>query len=151
MTDERTKRYFKLLRKNEGLFGALLKNKASKGDGQTVALCLTEVYFRAQHLIVLIKKFSEANLDFTENSLDPLLGNLVDLQVEIYIGMLHWIRDMKRPLKAVIDNVEDLGPEKKGTGIARKNIRSSMKQMDDDVKKIRYYSAHNNQSKKRER
>lgn len=151
MADQKTKRFFKLLRKNEGLFGALLKNKASKGDGQTVALCLTELYFRSKHLIDLTKKISETSLRFTKDDVDSLLGNLVDLQVEIYIGMLHWIRDMKRPLKVVIDNVEDLGPEKKGTGIARKNIRSSVKQIDDDVKKIRYYSTHNNPNKTKDR
>ncbi len=114
MTDKRTERYFKLLKKNDEIFEALLKKKASKVDRQKVAFCLTEIYFRSQHLVNLIKKISETNLKFTEDDLDSLFGNLIDLRIEIYDEMVDWIKDLKRPLKTAIYKVNDLGAEKYG-------------------------------------
>lgn len=151
MTDERTKRYFKLLRKNQGLFEKLLGDKTSEDDRQTVALCLTEIYFNLQHVIKLTKKISEINLELTKGDLDALLSNLIDLRIEIYDKMFDWIKNLKKPLNVAINKIGKLEGDKSGTNVARKTIRSSMKQFDINLKKIRYYSTHNKPSKKSER
>jgi hypothetical protein len=108
---KQTKEFFQLYRKQEKLFNTMLQNRASDEDRQTVALCLSEIYFRSQHLIELIKKISETNLNYTESDLDSLLGNLVFAQIDIYDELASWIKQLKKPLKTVIDNVEDLGVE----------------------------------------
>jgi hypothetical protein len=54
--------------------------------------------------------------------------------------MVDWIKDLKKPLNIVIDKIEKLGGDKSGTNAARKIIRSSMKQIDINLKKIKYYS-----------
>ncbi|MFA5252924.1 MAG: hypothetical protein WC454_10120 [Phycisphaerae bacterium] len=152
MADKGTERYFKLLKKNEELFVSLLKNKASKEDRQKVAFCLTEIYFMSQSLAKLIKKISETNLNFSKDDLDLLLGNLINLRIEIYDKMADGIRDLKRPLNIVIDTtgklVGDKPSDKSGANVARKIIRSSIKQFDNNLKKIRYYNTRYNTSKK---
>ncbi len=148
MADKRTERYFKLFRKNNELFGALLKNKKSRGDKQKVVLCLTEIYFSSQSAIKLIDKISKTNKNFTKGDLDFLLGNLIDLQTEIYLDMTDWIKDLKKLLKNVIDKVGKLGGDKSGTNAARKTIQSSKKRFDINLKKIRYYTTHCNPKKK---
>ena len=115
MSDKRTKMFFQLFRKQEKVFNRLLPNKyCAPKERQMLALCLTELYFRSQHLIGLIKKVSKTNLDFTERDLDSLLGNLIDLRIETYDEINDWIRDMKKPLKTVINKIGDLGTEKYG-------------------------------------
>lgn len=151
MTDKRTELYFKLLRENDRLFGALLKSKASKGDRQKAAFCLTEIYFISQSLVKLTKKISETNLEFSKGDLNSLLGNLIDLRIEIYDKMVDWIRDLKKPLNVVIDKVGELEGDKSGANAARKIIRSSMKQINVNMEKIKYYSAHYKPSKKRKK
>jgi hypothetical protein len=115
MTNEdkqkQTKKFFRLFRKQETLFNTVLQNRTNDKDRQTVALCLSEIYFRSQHLIGLIKKISETNLNYTESDLDSLLGNLVYTQIDIYDELTSWIKQLKKPLKTAIDNVEDLGVE----------------------------------------
>jgi hypothetical protein len=115
MTNEemhkKTRKFFRLFRKQEGLFNTVLQNRASDEDRKTVALCLTEIYFQSQRLIELIKKVSETNLDYTESDLDSLLGNLIDLRINIYDEIADWIKDLKKPLNTTIDNVEDVGAE----------------------------------------
>ena len=115
MSDKRTKMFFQLFRKQEKVFNKLLSNdNCTAEDRQTIALCLTEIYFGSQHLIELIKNISETNLNFTERDLDSLLGNLIDLRIEIYDEITDWIKDMKKPLKVAINKVADLGTEKYG-------------------------------------
>jgi len=110
-TQKQTKKFFQFFRKQEKLFNTVLQNRASDEDKQTVALCLSEIYFRSQHLIGLIKKTSETNLDYTESDLDSLLGNLVYAQIDIYDELASWIKQLKKPLKTAIDKVDDLGVE----------------------------------------
>jgi hypothetical protein len=145
--DERTKRYFKLLTKNKRLFEKLLKNKKIKETGQRVAFCLTELYFNSQSVIKLIDKISQTKRNFNKNDLDSLLGNMIDLQTEIYIEMTDYIKELRKPLKNVIDKVGNLRGDK-STNIARKIIRSSMKRCYIILKRIKYYPAHNKPKRK---
>jgi len=148
MTDEKSKRFFNLFRKNQRLFEKLLKNKADEEDGTTVELCLTELYSNSQRVIKLIDKISKTKINFTKGSLDSLVGSLIDLETEIYLEMAGWIKELKNPLKNVIDKVGSLGGDKSGTDVARKTIQSSMKQLDVHLEKMRYYTAHNKPKKK---
>jgi hypothetical protein len=151
MADEETKLFFKLLRKNQRLFGKLPGNKLSDEDRETVALYITEIYFRSHHLTEVIEKVSETSVRFSESDLDSLLTNLVELQIEIYTEMVDWIKGLKKPLMTVIDNIDDLGRKEKGTAAAEKGIRSSMRQFNVAVKKIRYSVADNPPKKKGKR
>jgi len=115
MSDKNTKMFFQLLRKQEKVFNKLLSNaNCTPEDRQMIVLCLTELYFSSQRLIGLIKKISETNLDFTERDLDSLLGNLIDLRIETYDEINDRIKDLKKPLKTVINKICDLGAEKYG-------------------------------------
>ncbi len=138
MTDEKTKRFFELFGKNQRLFEKLLKNKADEEDGKIVELCLTEIYSNAQRVIKLIDNISKTKTNFTKGNLDSLLDNLIDLETAIYLEMAGWIKELKNPLKNVIDKVGD----KSGTAVTRKTLQSSMKQLDVHLEKMRYYTDH---------
>jgi hypothetical protein len=149
MTNEKTKQFFELFKKNQRLFEKLLKNKASEEDGKTVELCLTEIYFNSQRVIKLIDKISKTNL--TKGNLNSLLSNLIDLETEIYLEMAGWIKELKNPLKDVIDKVGSLEGDKSGTDVTRKTFQSSMKQLDVHLEKMRYYTTHYKPKKKRKK
>jgi hypothetical protein len=149
MIDKKIKVFFKLFRKQKKVFDKLLPDKSCDAEvRQEIILCLTEIYFGSKHAIELTKKISETNTNFTKGDLDSLLGNLIDLRIEIYDKMVDWIRDLKKPLKNVIDKVAGLVDQKKDAAIARKTIHSSKKQIDNNLKKIKYYTAYNNPNKK---
>jgi len=115
MSDKKTKMFFKLLRKQEKLFNRFPIGKSyTTEDRRKVMLCLTELHFRSRHLVSLTKNISETNLKFTEDDLDALLGNLIDLRIEIYDEMFEWIKDLKKPLNRVINKIEALGAKKYG-------------------------------------
>jgi DNA mismatch repair ATPase MutS len=114
MTDKKTK-MFKLLEKQNKLFNRLPIDKScTTEDRKMISLCLTEIYVRSQHLVNLIKKISGTNLKFTEDDLDSLLDNLINLQIEIYGEVVDWIKDLKKPLNIAINKIGDLGAEKYG-------------------------------------
>lgn len=115
MTDKKTKIFFKFLAKQNKLFSKLPIDKSFTTDDQRkISLYLTEIYFRSQHLVNLIKNISETNLKFTENDLDSLLGDLIDLRIEIYDEIVDWIKELKKHLNIAINKVGDLGAEKYG-------------------------------------
>lgn len=142
MTNEKTKQFFELFKKNQRLFEKLLKNKASEEDGKTVELCLTELYSASQRVIKLIDRISKTKTNFTKGNLNSILGDLIDLETEIYLEMAGWIKELKNPLKDVIDKVGSLEGDKSGTDVARKTFQSSMKQLDVHLEKMRYYTNH---------
>ena len=107
MSDEKIKKFFKLLNKLETLEETIVKNNVSEEYKRIVALCLTELYFRSKHLIDLIKAISETKLNYTEKDLDKLLENLVYLQIVIYDEMVDWMKDLKKPLKKLINKLPD--------------------------------------------
>ena len=148
MADEKTKRFFELFKKNQRLFGKLLKNKISEEDGKIVELCLTEIYSNSQRLIKLIEKISKTKTNFTKGNIDSLLDNLIDLETEIYLEMAGWIKELKGPLKNVIDTVGSLGGDTSGADVTRKTLQSSMKQLDIHLEKMRYYTNHYKPKKK---
>ena len=115
MSDKKNKNYLILLGKQDKLFNKLLMGKSfTNEDRRMVALCLTELHFRSQHVVKLIKKISETNLKFSDDNLDNLLDNLIGLKIEIYDEVLDWIKDLKKPLNKVINRIGDLGAEKYG-------------------------------------
>jgi hypothetical protein len=142
MTDEKTKRFFELFKKNQKLFEKLLKNKINEEDGKTVELCLTEIYSNSQYVIKLIDKISKTKASLTKSNMDSLLDNLIDLETQIYLEMAGWIKELKGPLKNVIDTVGSLGGDKSGSEVTRKTLQSSMKQLDIHLEKMRYYTNH---------
>lgn len=111
MSDKKTKMFSKLLGKQDRIFNRL---PVDKSCGQKVSSYLTEIYFRSKHLIRLTEKISETNLKFNEDDLDSLLGDLIDLRIEIYDEMVDWIKNLKKPLNVVIDKVGELGAKKYG-------------------------------------
>jgi|GEM_PF-5232093 len=126
MTKE-TKLYFKLFRKNQKLFKEVIGDKISDEYKQNIVLYLTEIYFGSQHIIKLIEKISETNTNCTKRDLDSLLGNLVDLRIEIYNELIDWVKDLKKPLKTVIDKVEDLWYETDSNNIKKIKCHSALK------------------------
>jgi hypothetical protein len=151
MTDEKTKRFFELFKKNQRLFEKLLKNKTGEEDGKTVELCLTELYSASQRVIKLIDKISKTKTSFTKGNLNSLLGNLIDLETEVYLEMAGWIKELKNPLKNVIDKVGNLGSDKSGSDVTRKTLQSSMKQLDIHLEKMKYYTTHYKPKRKSKR
>ena len=148
MTDEKTKRFFELFKKNQRLFEKLLKNKVNEEDAKTVELCLTELYSNSQRVTKLIDNISKTKTNFTKSNIDSLLDNLIDLETEIYLEMAGWIKELKSPLKNVIDKVGSLGGDKSGSDVTRKTLQSSMKQLDIHLEKMRYYTDHYKPKKK---
>jgi hypothetical protein len=142
MTDEKTKRFFELFRRNQRLFEKLLKDKISEEDGRTVELCLTEIYSNSQHVMKLIDKISKTKASLSKSNLDSLLDNLIDLETEVYLELAGWIKELKGPLKDVIDKVGSLGGDESGAEVTRKTLQSSMKQLDIHLEKMRYYTNH---------
>jgi hypothetical protein len=153
MTDKKNKLYFKILKKNQRMFEKVIGDRISDNYRQAIALYLTEIYFRSQHIIELIEKILETNQNCTKRDLDSLLGYLVYLQIEIYDELVDWFKSLKKPLKTVIDKVEDLWYEKPGTDTDMdiKTIRSSMKHIYNTIKKINHHSALKGSNKKKRR
>jgi hypothetical protein len=151
MTDEKTKRFFELFGKNQRLFEKLLKNKVDEEDAKIVELCLTEIYSNSQRVIKLIDNVSKIKTKFTKGNLDSLLDNLIDLETAIYLEMAGWIKELKNPLKNVIDKVGSMGGDKSGSNVTRKTLQSSMKQLDVHLEKMRYYTDHYKPKKKSRR
>lgn len=142
MTDEKTKQFFELFGKNQRLFEKLLKNKVGEEDGKIVELCLTEIYSNARRMIKLIDNISKTKTKFTKGNLDSLLDDLIDLETAIYLEMAGWIKELKNPLKNIIDTVGSMGGDKSGSNVTRKTLQSSMKQLDVHLEKMRYYTDH---------
>jgi len=148
MTDEKTKQFFELFGKNQKLFEKLLKNKVDEEDGKIVELCLTEIYSNSQRVVKLIDKISKTKINLTKDNLDSLLDNLIDLETAIYLEMAGWIKELKNPLKNVIDTVGSIGGDKSGSNVTRKTLQSSMKQLDVHLEKMKYYTSHYKPKKK---
>jgi hypothetical protein len=149
MTKE-TKLFFMFLKKNRRVFDAVIGDKINDKGKQLIALYLTEIYFSSQHVIELIEKISKTNKNCTKRDLDTLLGNLVDLRIELYDELIDWAKSLKKPLKTTIDKIEDLWYEKPGADTDRdsKAIRRSMKRIYNTIKKINYHSALKGSNKK---
>jgi hypothetical protein len=93
-------------------------------------------------VIKLIDKISKTKTTSTKSNLSALLDNLIDLETEIYLEMAGWIKELKRPLKEVIDKVGALEGNTFGTDVARKTFQSSMKQLDVHLEKMIYHTTH---------
>jgi hypothetical protein len=138
-TDIQTKRYVKFYDKLQKIFNKFPIDKSfSIEDRRRLSLCLSELYFESQHLSKVIKKISQTNLKLTEKNLNPIISNLIDLQANMYIDMVDWIKDLKKPLNSLIKTIENSDPKKR-TIIAEKNIRISTKNVNGFLKKIEYY------------
>ncbi len=136
--DTQTKKYLKLLGKLTKLFKKFPKDKSfSAKDRQHLSFCLTELYFMSDHMNKVIKNISDTNLKIKNKNLNSLITNLIDLQVNTYIEMADYIKDLKKPLKSLIHAIENSDPEK-STFIARKNISISTKRVYSLFKKMKY-------------
>jgi Zn-dependent membrane protease YugP len=102
-------------------------------------------------VIKLIDNVSKIKTKFTKGNLDSLLDNLIDLETAIYLEMAGWIKELKNPLKNVIDKVGSMGGDKSGSNVTRKTLQSSMKQLDVHLEKMRYYTDHYKPKKKSRR
>ncbi len=137
--DVQTKSYLKLLGKLEKLFKKFPKDKSfSIEDRKYLSCCLSELYFKSRHLNKVIKKISDTNFKIKNKSVDFLITSLIELQLGLYIGMLDWIKDLKKPLNSLIKAIEKSDPEKR-TFIAEKSIHFSAKQVYSILRKIKYY------------
>lgn len=151
MTDQRTRAYFKLLKKNQRLFRALLEDGISDKTRENVAMCLTEIYFSSRRLIGLIKRISETGPDITERELDSLLGYLCCLRSEVYDGMVRWAKTLRSPVNISIDRIADIGYEAPDAAVAEKTIQNAKKQIDFIMKKIKAYPKRDDPKRKSRR
>ena len=108
MTDEKTKKYFKLLNKLDKVTKKIMEKGASQEDKSRFALCLAEIHSCSSALVDLINKISETNISMTEKEADDLLGDLINVEIYLYTEMTDWVKDLKKPLKKAIDQVTDM-------------------------------------------
>ena len=105
--DEKTKHLFTLLRKLESLTDRLVVSEDNDEDKKKFALCLAELYFRANHVTGLIKAIANTPLKPSEQTMDALLTDLVDLQIELYDEVADWMKELRKPLQRMMDAVPD--------------------------------------------
>jgi hypothetical protein len=136
--DIQTEKYFKLHTKFENIFKNFPKDKSfSAEDRQYLSFCLTELYFMSNHMNKVIRNISDTNLKIENKDLDSLISHLIELQVNTNIEIVDWIRNLKKPLKSLINSIENSDSEKSDF-IARKNISISMKRINGLLKKMKY-------------
>jgi hypothetical protein len=107
--DEKTKLFFTFLKKLESLTDRLVVSEDNDEDKKKFALCLAELYFRASHVTGLIKAIADTDLKPSEQTMDTLLTDLVDLQIELYDEVADWMKELKEPLQRMMDAVPDDG------------------------------------------
>lgn len=105
--DEKTEQFFAFLRKLESLTDRLVMSKDKEEDKRKFALCLAELYFRANHVTGLIKAIANTPLKPSEQTMDTLLTDLVDLQIELYDEVADWMKELRKPLQRMMDAVPD--------------------------------------------
>ena len=77
-------------------------------DKSSFAVCFAEIFSHSKHLLDMIEKIAEVNLDLSESDLDQLLGDLVMAKILMYDELRCWMRQLRRPLQNAMDRVEDM-------------------------------------------
>ena len=77
-----------------------------KEDKLRFALCQAEIVKASSKATELINNLSEKEYDFSAESLDKLLEELVQIRLYLFYEMVPWMRKLRMPLDKAINEVE---------------------------------------------
>ena len=95
---------------------AAMPNVEEDEDRRQFAVCLTEIVNWSKYVNEAIERIAEAKPDLSENGLNELLANLVNVKIYMYDELRCWMRELRRPLQKVANAVEDKLYEIEGKG-----------------------------------